>query len=105
MSNFVVEFKLKTEIYQEDILEKRFGKSLGNKVPSMFLNILERKLLLRSLSLKRIDTWSVKASQYNHIEDSYKKKKYSAFHLSREMRIFDILEPPVFRHGEVQRRG
>ncbi|MGL5595750.1 MAG: hypothetical protein ACRDDH_17585 [Cetobacterium sp.] len=24
MSNFVIEFKLKTEIYQEDILEKRF---------------------------------------------------------------------------------
>ncbi|MGL4509944.1 RNA-guided endonuclease TnpB family protein [Cetobacterium sp.] len=58
--------------------KKRFGKSLGNKAPSMFLNILERKLLLRSLSLKKIDIWSVKASQYNHIEDSYKKKKLSA---------------------------
>ena len=44
----------------------------------MFLNILERKLLSWNLSLKKIDTWSVKASQYNHIEDSYKKKKLSA---------------------------
>ncbi len=58
--------------------KKRFGKSLGNKAPSMFLNILERKLLTVNLNLKKIDTWSVKASQYNHIEDSYKKKKLSA---------------------------
>lgn len=58
--------------------KKRFGKSLGNKAPSMFLNILERKLLTVILTLKKIDTWSVKASQYNHIEDSYKKKKLSA---------------------------
>lgn len=57
--------------------KKRFGKSLGNKAPSMFLNILDRKLKKYEESLKKIDTWSVKASQYNHIEDSYTKKKLS----------------------------
>ena len=57
--------------------KKRFGKSLGNKAPSMFLNILDRKLKKYEESLKKIDTWSAKASQYDHIEDSYIKKKLS----------------------------
>lgn len=57
--------------------KKRFGKSLGSKAPSMFLNILDRKLKKYEESLKKINTWSVKASQYNHIEDSFVKKKLS----------------------------
>ena len=54
--------------------KKRFGKSLANKAPSMFLTILDNKLKWIDLGLKKIDTWKVKASQYNHIEDRYIKK-------------------------------
>ena len=54
--------------------KKRFGKSLANKAPSMLLTILDNKLKFNGERLYKIDTWSVKASQYNHIEDKYIKK-------------------------------
>lgn len=57
--------------------KKRFGKSLANKAPAMLLSIIDRKLKYFNNQLIKIDTWSVKASQYNHIEDNFKKKKLS----------------------------
>jgi hypothetical protein len=57
--------------------KKRFGKSLANKAPSMFLTILGNKLKWEGKELKKIDTWKVKASQYNHIEDLFVKKNLS----------------------------
>lgn len=57
--------------------KKRFGKSLANKAPSMFLTILDNKLKFNNSQLYKIDTWSAKASQYNHIEDEYIKKDLS----------------------------
>jgi len=57
--------------------KKRFGKSIANKAPAMLLTIIDRKLKYHGKQLIKIDTWSAKASQYNHIEDSYKKKKLS----------------------------
>ena len=57
--------------------KKRFGKSLANKAPTMFLTILNNKLKLIDLGLKKIDTWKVKASQYNHVEDKFAKKDLS----------------------------
>ena len=56
---------------------KRFGKSLANKAPSMFLTILDNKLKWIGKELLKIDTWKVKASQYNHIENTYIKKNLS----------------------------
>lgn len=57
--------------------KKRFGKSLANKAPSMFLTILDNKLKYNGTQLYKIDTWSAKASQYNHVEDEYIKKDLS----------------------------
>ena len=57
--------------------KKRFGKSLANKAPAMLLAIIDRKLKPYDKQLIKIDTWSVKASQYNHVEDEYRKKKLS----------------------------
>ncbi|PDM39751.1 MULTISPECIES: RNA-guided endonuclease TnpB family protein [unclassified Geobacillus] len=57
--------------------KKRFGKSIANKAPSMFLTILDRKLSYESKKLKFVDTFSVKASQYNHFTGVYNKKKLS----------------------------
>ena len=54
--------------------KKRFGKSLASKAPSKFLTILDNKLKFNGTQLYKIDTWSVKASQYNHIEGKYIKK-------------------------------
>ena len=57
--------------------KKRFGKSLANKAPSMFLTILDNKLKHNGTQLYKIDTWSAKASQYNHVKDEYIKKDLS----------------------------
>ncbi|HUS90035.1 MAG TPA: transposase, partial [Desulfosporosinus sp.] len=55
--------------------KKRFGKSLANKAPAMFLTILDNKLRHQGTELHRIKTAEVKASQYNHMEDNYTKKE------------------------------
>jgi transposase len=55
--------------------KKRFGKSLANKAPAMFLTILDNKLKWNEKQLIKIDTWNVKASQYNHFDDNYVKKE------------------------------
>lgn len=57
--------------------KKRFGKSLANKAPSMFLTILDNKLKWNESQLYKIDTTNVKASQYNHTTDKYMKKELS----------------------------
>lgn len=57
--------------------KKRYGKSICNRAPSMFLSILERKLNYFGLNLNRINTKSCKASQYDHITDTFTKKKLS----------------------------
>lgn len=54
--------------------KKRFGKSLANKAPSMFLTMLNNKLKQNGEMLYKIDTYKVKASQYNHFTDEYNKK-------------------------------
>ncbi len=57
--------------------KKRFGKSLANKAPSMFLTILDNKLKFLGGELIEVNTYKVKASQYNHLNDEYNKKKLS----------------------------
>lgn len=57
--------------------KKRFGKSIANRAPSMLLEIIDRKLSYYGKSLIKIDTWSAKASQFNHFDGTYNKKKLS----------------------------
>lgn len=57
--------------------KKRFGKSLANKAPSMFLTILENKIKAKGGLYKEVNTFKVKASQYNHLSRKYNKKKLS----------------------------
>jgi hypothetical protein len=55
--------------------KKRFGKSLANKAPSLFLTILNNKLKFQDNKLVKVDTKELKASQFNHINEEYNKKK------------------------------
>ena len=57
--------------------KKRFGKSLGNKAPSKLLKLLDNKLKYFGKELKKVNTREVKASQYNHLNGEYNKKKLS----------------------------
>ena len=54
--------------------KKRFGKSIANHSPGLLIEIIDRKLSYSGNKLYKIDTKSAKASQYNHITDTYTKK-------------------------------
>ena len=54
--------------------KKRFGKSLANKAPAKLLEIINRKLKYQGLQLYKINTYKVKASQYNPLTDECNKK-------------------------------
>lgn len=57
--------------------KKRFGKSLAKKAPAMFLTMLENKLKEKGGLYYEVNTREVKASQYNHLDRQYSKKKLS----------------------------
>lgn len=54
--------------------KKRFGKSISNKAPAAFVNILERKVVDAGGTFQKVNTFTVKASQLNHITETYTKK-------------------------------
>lgn len=57
--------------------KKRFGKSISNYAPAMLLSIVNQKLGYYGLKLNKVNTSIFKASQYNHVTNTYKKKKLS----------------------------
>lgn len=57
--------------------KKRFGKSISRKAPSMLITIINNKLKYLDLNIKKIDTYSVKASQFEHFTETYTKKPLS----------------------------
>jgi hypothetical protein len=60
-----------------------FGKRIGMKAPSTFLSILERKLGYQGKFIYYVDTWKVRASQYDPYTDIFVKKRLSErFHLT-----------------------
>jgi hypothetical protein len=54
--------------------KKRFGKSILRKSPGLPLRINDQKLQYQGNKLQKVDTWKVKASQYRHLDETYKKK-------------------------------
>jgi hypothetical protein len=52
---------------------KRFGRSMNNRSPSKFIAILKLKVAPLGGSVTPITTKDFKASQYNHITDTYEK--------------------------------
>lgn len=57
--------------------KKRFGKTIAVRAPAMLLEIIDRKLSYDGKTLIKIDTWSAKASQFNHFDETCAKKKLS----------------------------
>lgn len=57
--------------------KKRFGKSIQYHAPAMFLSIIDRKLGYQGKAIKKLDTYAVKASQFNHVTGEYTKKQLS----------------------------
>lgn len=57
--------------------KKRFGKSLSRCAPAMFVGILKNKVERNEGTFKKVSTFDTKASQFDHTDDSYTKKKLS----------------------------
>lgn len=57
--------------------KKRFGRSIANKAPALFVKTLEKAVLKQGGQFIRINTWEAKASQFNHMTGRYTKKKLS----------------------------
>ena len=57
--------------------KKRFGKSLGVHSPGKFMEVLKYKCELLNIEYKEIDSYKIKASQFNHVSGEYKKPKLS----------------------------
>ena len=57
--------------------KKRFGKSIANKAPALFVKILSEKVVKNGGTFTKINTYKAKASQYNHLNHEYNKKKLS----------------------------
>lgn len=55
------------------VSKKRFGKTIGNKAPAMFISILKQKAESQGKTFITANTREIKASQLNHITGEYKK--------------------------------
>lgn len=84
--------------------KKRYGKTIKTRAPSMLLSIIDRKLQYKNLGLKKVNTFKVKASQYNPIDGTYKKKKLKdrMIQLSEEIIVQrDLLSAYIIAHTNV----
>ena len=57
--------------------KKRFGKSLSRCAPAMFITILTNKVTRYDGKVIKVSTFETKASQFDHTDESYTKKKLS----------------------------
>lgn len=57
--------------------KKRFGKSISVRAPAQLLSIIKRKLKYVGGTYHEVNTRTFRASQYNHVTDTYIKKKLS----------------------------
>ena len=57
--------------------KKRFGKSLSRCAPAKFITILTNKAVRNGGNVIKVDTFETKASQFDHTDESYTKKRLS----------------------------
>ena len=54
--------------------KKRFGKSIQNRSPGYFIAKAKERFIATGGSFKEVNTWTFKASQYDHVLNDYAKK-------------------------------
>lgn len=69
-----------TSVNGREKSKKRFGKSIKLHAPAQLVAILKRKAEATGCTFVKINTYTFKASQYNHITDTFVKKKLSRRH-------------------------
>ena len=56
---------------------KRYGKSIGKRSPGYFINQVKYRFALTGGTVHEVNTWTYKASQYDHVLDDTNKKQLS----------------------------
>ena len=56
---------------------KRFGKSILNRSPGYFISQLKERFQATGGTVREVNTWTFKASQYDHVLDAANKKQLS----------------------------
>ena len=56
---------------------KRYGKSIGKRSPGYFINQVKYRFALTGGTVDEVNTWTYKASQYDHVLDDTNKKQLS----------------------------
>lgn len=85
----------------KNLSKKRFGKSIANKSPALFVTTLAKTLEKHGGALIHINTWDAKASQFDHMTGRYTKKKLSQrwHHLPNGVKIQrDLYSAFLIRH-------
>ena len=57
--------------------KRRYGRIVMTRAPAMLISAIDRKLTYTGSSIKKVDTASIKASQYDHMADTCQKKPLS----------------------------
>ena len=57
--------------------KKRFGKSISDRSPGLFIKLLGKKCSRYNIQFNKINTKKVKASKYNHLTNKYEDHKLS----------------------------
>lgn len=84
----------------------RYGKSISYHAPAMLVGIVKQKAPQEGGALYEVDTFTFRASQYNHVNDTYIKKTrderttFVGMPPVRSVTSRLPLEPPGFIHGE-----
>lgn len=68
---------IKTEKLSYKAFQKNYGKSVKQRAPGMFVELLNRKAESAGGKVVELNTWKLKMSQFDHTDNSYTKKSLS----------------------------
>ena len=84
-----------------------YGKTIGKKAPSFFVQTLKRKALKSGGTFEEVNTWESKFSQYCHVCDGYHKKSLSQrIHTCGENEIMqrDLYSGVLLYHYDLEKK-
>lgn len=81
--------------------KKRYGHTIGIRAPSMLVESINRKLGYHGKQIVKVNTYTVKASQYNPVDGTYKRKDLKDRLIQLDENIYvqrDMLSAYLIQH-------
>lgn len=69
--------QIQTETLSYKALQRRYGRSVKNRAPGAFIELLTRKAESAGGEVVELHTWRLRMSQYDHVAGAYVKKPLS----------------------------